>query len=183
MALNLHPTFPSTDVDRLASAAHYVIARTEPSKLGATKLNKILWYADLEHYRKTGRSLTGAQSYVRLPRGPVPHCIDEALARLKADERIVERIARVHDYDRREFVWLQEPDLSAFDANQIDLLNVYIDLIKDMTAEKISAITHEDGLWKELDNGEPMPLGAGAVVPRVPTERELVWAMEQSKVA
>ena len=39
------------DGQRVAAAVHYVIAKATPSKLGHVKLNKILWCADLEHYR------------------------------------------------------------------------------------------------------------------------------------
>jgi Antitoxin SocA-like, Panacea domain len=35
-------------------------------------LYKILWLADLEHYRRTGRSLTGATAYTKHRFGPVP---------------------------------------------------------------------------------------------------------------
>jgi hypothetical protein len=169
--------FAESDVHRLAAAAHYVIARTDPSKLGATKLNKILWYADLEHYRRTGESLTGAMTYVRLPHGPVPHKIEEALDLLKREGAVIERRTKVYDYDRRAFVWVTEPDTAPFTGAQIDTLNVWIETIKDMTANEISDITHQDALWLELENGRPIPLGAGAVIPRAPTERELRWAI------
>jgi hypothetical protein len=42
--------------DRVTSVAHYVIARCAPEKLGATKLNKVLWFADVKFYRHHGRT-------------------------------------------------------------------------------------------------------------------------------
>jgi hypothetical protein len=42
--------------DRLLWATHYVIARCDPAKLGATKLNKVLWFADVIYYRRHGRT-------------------------------------------------------------------------------------------------------------------------------
>jgi hypothetical protein len=167
------------DLAKLAAAAHYVIARTEPSQLGATKLNKILWYSDIEYYRRTGHSITSVKTYVRLPRGPVPHRIDDALKLLQREGKILERKAKVYDYDRREFIWAKQPDVSIFTADQIDVINIFIDLIKTMTAEQISNITHEDAMWVELGNGEPMPVNAGSVIPRSPTEANLAWATSQ----
>ncbi len=38
---------------------HYVISHTEPEKLGAVKLNKVMWRADVEHYRRYGKTITG----------------------------------------------------------------------------------------------------------------------------
>jgi len=165
-----------SNLQRLADAAHYVIARTEPEKLGATKLNKILWYADLEHYRRTGRSITGLRAYRRMPRGPVPLDIDRAIALLKRDGRIVERKSKVHDYERREFIWLKDPDLSIFSPLELDLINRFIDQIRDLSAAEISEITHEDELWKELENGDTMPIGAASIISREPTAAQLAWA-------
>jgi hypothetical protein len=164
------------DLQRLAVAAHYIIARTEPAQLGATKLNKVLWYSDIEYYRRTGKTITGSKTYVRLSRGPVPHRIENALNLLKNGGKILERTTKVYDYDRREFIWVQQPDISTFTADQIDIMNIFIDLIKVMTAEQISSITHKDAMWTELKNGEPMPISAGSVIPRLPTEEELAWA-------
>jgi len=41
---------PAPNPDRLAAMAHYVIARCAPEELGATKLNKVLWFTDVFHY-------------------------------------------------------------------------------------------------------------------------------------
>ncbi|MFA5885459.1 MAG: Panacea domain-containing protein [Acidimicrobiia bacterium] len=38
---------------------------------GATKLNKVLSFADFAHCRRTGHSITGAE-YQKLPQGPAP---------------------------------------------------------------------------------------------------------------
>jgi hypothetical protein len=58
------------DIQRVAAAAHYVVAKAESSTLGYIKLNKILWYSDLEHYRWHGTSITGLREYSRIPQGP-----------------------------------------------------------------------------------------------------------------
>jgi hypothetical protein len=164
------------DLDRLAAAAHYVIARTEPSELGATKLNKILWFADIDHYRRHGRTITGLSEYVRMPRGPVPDGISHALDILKEESSISERPARVYTYTRREFVWLKEPGLSRFDATEIDTLNVFIDIIRKQPAGFVSDVTHDDALWQELKDGNMMPVRAGAIITRPPSQEELEWA-------
>lgn len=171
------------DSRRLAFAAHYVIRRTEPSELGATKLNKILWFADLEHYRQHGQTITGLSAYIRMPKGPVPDGIDRALKQLKDDGLVSERRSRVIDYDRREFVWLKEPNISMFTADEIDTLNVFIDIIRKQPAGFVSDVTHRDALWKVLENRDPMPVGAAAVIPRAPSPKELEWAQAHADAA
>lgn len=169
----------TSKLERLALVAHYVIARTEPSELGAKKLNKILWFADLEHYRFYGSSVTGLDTYIRMPDGPVPDGITEALSLLKRTGRIAERPAQTHAYGRRELVWLREPDLSDFDAPAIDVLNRVIERVRRQPAGSVSDVTDDDPLWQELEDGDAMPVGAGAVVTRSPRPRELAWARSQ----
>lgn len=169
-----------TDPRRLSHAAHYVIRRTEPSELGATKLNKILWFADIEHYRQHGNTITGLSTYIRMPNGPVPDGIGKALFGLKQQGAISERKARVIDYDRREFVWLKEPNITMFSADEIDTLNVFIDIIRKQPAGFVSDVTHKDALWKVLENGCPMPIRAASVIPRTPSVRELKWAQSSA---
>ena len=167
------------DLPRVAKAAHYVIARTDPDKLGFTKLNKILWYSDLEHYRRRGRSITGLRHYTRMPQGPMSKDISRAVQLLIKNGAVVERRVRVVDYIRRELLWLKNPDLSEFTAEQIDLLNQMIAQISPLTAETVSRITHEDPLWKELADNELMSIGAGSIMATPPTPKQLEWALTQ----
>lgn len=163
-------------LSRLAKVAHYVIARTEPARLGAVKLNKVLWFADVENYRRTGRSITGLSAYVRLPRGPVPDGIQIALEELTTSGAISIRRQKVFSYDRFEYVWLKEPDVSGFSAQEIDLLNQAIAAIESLTASEVSEYTHQDPLWTELANRERMSVGAASVISKSPNEQELAWA-------
>ena len=72
------------DIRRVATAAHYVIARTEPSALGYVKLNKIFVIVRrLEHYRRHGKSLTGLQHYTRIPQGPMSKDISRGIRQLQ----------------------------------------------------------------------------------------------------
>src|ERR1700674_1295888 len=61
--------------DLTKTVAHYVIARSVPEKLGATKLNKSMWIADVLSFLKTGRTISGQTSYKKLQYGPVPNNI------------------------------------------------------------------------------------------------------------
>ena len=56
-------------------------------ELYKTKLNKLLFYADMTRFYLTGQGLSGAQ-YVNLPYGPVPDGF-EALIELSADKEVI----------------------------------------------------------------------------------------------
>jgi hypothetical protein len=105
--------------DKLAAAVHLVIGRLPPGDLGATKLNKILWAADCEFFRRHGRSLTGETEYIRKDQGPCPANIEEVLTKLKAEGAIIESRQQVVSFARREFMALTEPDLEDLTKEEI----------------------------------------------------------------
>lgn len=160
--------------DKLASAAHLLIARLPTDELGATKLNKILWFADCEFYFHHGRSLTGETEYVRKANGPCPVRIAEVLAQLKAQGAIVERAQPVAHYTRREFVPITQPDVSVFTSEEIDLLLGTALALAPMSARAASDLSHND-LWHATPPEGRMSVEAGSVLVSQPAGME-EWA-------
>lgn len=162
--------------DKLPKLVHYVVARTRPSELGATKLNKVLWFADLTHYRRYGHTMSGAGSYQKLQHGPVPNEIVHTVRLLKDAGRIGIRYSDTPAGQRREFVWLEQPSLDAFEAEEIDVLNEAIDWVcGNHSAASISALTH-DALWQEIELADQIPVGAAAIVSEDVSEDDIEWA-------
>src|SRR5208282_290169 len=100
----------ANDGQRVAVVVHYVIAKTDPGKLGHVKLNKVLWYADLEHYRWHGTPITGLRQYSRTLHGPMSQDIIRSVGWLVKEKKVIERTVTVSDYTRREMVSLLPPD-------------------------------------------------------------------------
>ena len=171
MAMNLIPADPRTK-----AVVHYVISHTDPDKLGATKLNKVLWRADVEHYRRFGHTITGQMTYVRMPQGPVPNFVEEVLSELKAEKLIVERDGKAFDYARREFVWLDKARPTNFTAEQVEIILEAISTICKKTANAASDETH-DALWGEIPNGQQMPVRAASVRPSQLNPSDIEWAL------
>jgi len=161
----------SLEIPRVAAAVHYVIANTAPGKLGYVKLNRILWYSDLEHYRWHGVSITGLRQYSRTLQGPMSNDISRAVGRLAQAGKVAERTVKVTDYARREMICLAEPDVSVFTAEQIGILKQMIDFIAPLTANQLREITHSDLLWKELENNQAMSIATGSIVTQLPTSK------------
>lgn len=161
-----------TDHSRTELMAHYVIAHTEPSTLGATKLNKVLWCADVLHYRKYGRTISNQDSYRRMQNGPVPHDIVFALNDLKSSGCIVERSSATPVGTRREFFSLKRPNTALFDPEEVETLHEAINEVCPLSAAQASERTHGP-IWRELNSGERMPIRAAAVIPGEVTEEDL----------
>ncbi len=161
--------------DKLAAAAHLVIARLRPEDLGATKLNKILWAADCEYYRRHGKSLTGEEEYVRRDNGPCPLNIERVIDTLKRDGAIAESLQPIISYARREFTALKEPDIDQFEPEEVDiLLTVALEFTR-LTAKQASDDSHDD-LWLATATNARMSVAAGSVRLVSPTPEVMEWA-------
>jgi hypothetical protein len=168
------------DERKFDALVHYVCARSgDPARLGATKLNKILWFADVIAYVRTGHPITGA-IYVKRQFGPVPRGIMASRSRLRANGKIFEKKELVGTYEQIQFISLQEPDLSPFRAEEISLVDEVIDIIcNSHTARSISDLTH-DNVWKMAEIGEEIPLHAMLAAQRVEIdESDIEWAMKE----
>lgn len=175
--MSLFPAEPRT-----RQVAHYVISHVQPSQLGATKLNKVMWKADVLHYRRYGKSVTGQTAYVRMPQGPVPNHMKEAIEELKAEQVIVERRVETIKGARREFVPVHRMEASDFSATEVEVLHEAIDVVCKMSARAASDDTH-DALWEEIENGGQMPIRAAAVILGELEPGDFQWALSQSAAA
>lgn len=168
---------PSKDA-RLSEVTHYVIAHCTPEKLGATKLNKVLWYSDVTFYRLHGRTITGEEAYEKRQFGPVPKNINTILRSLRTAGKIKEQVNPTPAGPRREFVWLEAPAVENFSGEEIDVLrDVMEQVCEGHSAASISDLTH-DALWDETEIGQEMSIKAGAIFPAEITADAVRWARE-----
>lgn len=164
--------------NQLELVAHYVIARTFPSELGATKLNKVLWLVDIIAFRERSESITDIENYKRLPHGPVPVEIGAALNNLKKNNIIAEAANPTPLGNRREFVSLVEPDLNHFSSSDVDIIHRAIDFITPLSAKKISEITH-DSYWEEVPPNGNMSAAAASLVVLDVNDNDVSWAAKE----
>jgi len=146
--------------ERLKTLVLYIcFLAKDPSVLGATKLNKILWYSDVLSYRDRGESLTG-ETYIKHFYGPVPKHIDSIVQKLQDEKKLAVREADVWGYPEKEFFALSKPELSGFDPEEISIVNEVANYIFDRhTASSISFLSH-DGIWESAELGEEIPVFA-----------------------
>ncbi|MDQ6435660.1 Panacea domain-containing protein [Mesorhizobium sp. LHD-90] len=168
---------------KLNAAAHYIISRCQPADLGATKLNKILWFADVEYFERYGKSITGDE-YVKRQFGPVPKHAPMATRELEESGLIVSREVDYFGKPKKEFWSLQEADITGFDPNAIAIIDKMIDWVCiDHTATSISDKTHNI-LWESAEMGEVIPLGAALAYRSAEiTEEDIAWAYRELEAA
>lgn len=164
------------NTEKFKALVHYIIARCDPSQLGATKLNKILWYVDTISFRLHGASMTG-ETYVKRAFGPVPFDILPTLASLQGEGSVLVNERVKGGLPMKEFVALKEPSVELLSRDEIELIDeISATICSGHTAYSISEMTH-DRVWLAANIGETIPMNAVlAAVPGEITDEVLAWA-------
>jgi len=149
-------------VDKFKSSTHYIISKCpDPKDLGATRLNKILWYADSYAYKATGNTITGS-TYLRHQRGPVPSRVLASLRQLKSEGKI-EITDPIAPYQPRLYESLAEPDTSVLSKVEKEYLDGFSKIIcESYSANSISEASHDE-IWESAMDGEEIPVEATLV--------------------
>ncbi len=138
------------DREKLINAIIYFAKHTK--LCGKTKLFKLLFLLDFEHYKATGRSVTGSQ-YRAIQLGPVPSRFFEEFDAPGEDilEAIDIKPMRMLDYPMYKIVPKREFDPSHFSKRELRLLEAIVAEHKDKTALQMVEITHaENGVWDRI---------------------------------
>ena len=158
-------------------------AQLIPSKLGAVKLNKILWLADFNRYYETGKAITGARYYVKRQYGPVPSHIPVALKELEAAGALSVGSTQFHGHEKTQYVVHREPNTKAFDADELSVVDRAIDFVCTAhTAKSISEMSH-DHIWQAAQDGEEIPYYTIFANPGEISDDEREWGRHNWKAS
>lgn len=150
-----HPMFAG---DRDYSPARLTAMMAYLSEKGVelykTKLNKLLFYADLTAFYLTGQGISGSR-YVHLPFGPVPESYEDVIdlaASSKAininsqgsNASLIEPGERARD---------TEPELSVSDRCVLDWV---AETYGHLTTAEITDLSHEEMAYKNTRRSEPI---------------------------
>ena len=122
---------------------------------GATKLNKILWWADFISYARTGRPITGVE-YHRLGNGPAPKRLLPVRKKLIAKKDAVVKERPIYNRTQIRLIPLREAKYDLFTAEQIALVDEIISGLWEEPAKYISELSHGKA-WEVAKDGQSMP--------------------------
>jgi len=167
-------TFGSNSLEnerKLAELILYVVEKCgSHPRFGATKLNKILFWADFYAYGTTGKPLTGVE-YMRQRHGPVPkHLVPIRDGLIQSGALDVSSEKLFNGSYKTRFFSKRKADITLFTTEQLELVNEIIDYLRDGTAKEVSDQTHGRA-WEILSDGDLIPYEAVFV-----SDRELVEA-------
>lgn len=144
----------SHDREKLIDAAVYFAERTK--YCGKIKLLYLLYLLDFEHFRQTGRSVTGSE-YRAFKMGPVPIELYQEWDALEHDlaGAIEIRPEKVIDYVRETVVPRRGFDGAHFTRRELRLMESLVDRFREDYSQPMINVTHEErGPWAAIwDNG------------------------------
>lgn len=139
------------DRERLINAIIYFAKNTK--YCGITKLMKLLFLLDFEHFKLTGRSVTG-QSYYAYPMGPVPGEIHSELSNDFGDDlanALSVKAEPVGNFTRYTVIPKLDFDESFFSKRELRLLESTAAQFRERTAKEMVDVTHaENGVWDRI---------------------------------
>ncbi|MHA1331779.1 MAG: Panacea domain-containing protein [Candidatus Hodarchaeales archaeon] len=156
------------------------ICKNDP-EFGATKLNKILFFADFYAYSVFGKSIT-EEKYFHLPKGPAPKRMKQVEEELKSSGRakIEERL--YFGKKQRRLVPQADANTSIFQQKELDLVTDVIEALRGINASDISAWTHKLLPWLLTNDREEIPYNTAFSMYHVPTsKRGLNWGEKRLK--
>jgi len=154
-AVAAHPVFSGNRTfspERITAMMAYLARKgTEVYK---TKLNKLLFYADMTGYYLTGQGISGSQ-YVHLPHGPVPESYEEMIDLGVSSKKLKITIVRGKG-DNVRLIESGEKTESELGENDIRVLDWVLETYGDLSTTEISDLSHEEMAYKFTSTGEPI---------------------------
>ena len=131
-------------------------AMEEYPDIGRVKLMKFVFLADLVTYNHRGETLL-EDEYIRMPHGPVPP-VAYALTSGSNAYFTVSRIRLSPERFQYRFQPLKKANRALFSKDEKNVFKQVLEILGKNTATAISTLTHKLTLWKNVENGHPIPL-------------------------
>ena len=153
---------------KLTELILYIASRSEDdSTYSATKLNKLLFFADFFSYASFGKPITGHR-YQKLPNGPAPKALLPVVEKMIARDQCewVEKpyFGRV----QKRLVPKRGADLSWMSEEARALVDQLIDELWERSARDVSELSHDFPGWQAVGMQEEIPYETVFVLPPRP---------------
>ena len=142
---------------------------------GATKLNKVLFFADFAHVRRTGAPITGAE-YRKLEHGPAARRLRPVRDRLieSGDAELIDE--EFLGYRQHRLIPHRDADLMVFSDDELATIDKVLADLDGLNARQVSDLSHDEAGWRLVDFGDAIPYDAALVGARqvsTPTSQRL----------
>jgi len=125
--------------------------------VGMTVLYKLLYFIDFDYYEKYEEQLMGLV-YIKNTHGPTPYYFTDLIEEMKNQGIIEEVKSKFYKYPQTKFLINPrvEPDLSIFNGREIEHIETELERLSDLTAARLSDLSHKDVPWISAEEGKPL---------------------------
>ena len=146
--------------DKMKHVILYFLEHINNFHLGRTKLMKLLYYVDFDHFEKYGAPVTGAK-YRKFPLGPVPDEADDVIAEMEAKGE-VEQIKAVSVIRGKPAKYVQNRLISKsakfnpslFTGAEMEVIERVAKVWEDATATAMTEASHKEAPWAGTEDGK-----------------------------
>jgi uncharacterized phage-associated protein len=140
--------------DKLQQVILYFLEHINNVHLGRTKLMKLLYFVDFDHYEAHGVPVTGA-TYRKLPHGPYPDRVEKLIAKMERSGLVREVKVDHKGYAQHRLITLNGKfDPAKFSGTELQALERVAADWADATAAQIEAATHREAPWAGTQAGK-----------------------------
>ena len=144
------------DRNKFKETILYVANKCAPRDLGAVKLHKVLYFADMLFFIGSARPITGAV-YRKRPMGPTADALLATIGEMQRANDLSVVTVDYFGYKKKEFKPLRKPIPTALSADEIALLDEVIEFVcTQNTAKAISEFSHQRP-WALANDGDIIP--------------------------
>ena len=122
---------------------HYIVMKH--GEVFPTKLNKLMFYSDFNHYRKTGQSISGLQ-YRALNFGPVP---DHYATIYDNTPELEKRLIEAHDMVSTLLTCNFNQDCETLSESEKESIDYVIGKLKPLSVSAIIEASHQENGWQQ----------------------------------
>ena len=138
------------DVRKVNNLVLYFADKVKPFK---TKMNKLLFYADFFHFKKTGFSITGLR-YQAIQKGPVPKNYDWIFDNSMEKKFIKIKLHDYGNYMGEQFLPTGEKifEEELFTSSELKAAEAVVASFKKATVNEMVSTSHEEKAWNDNVN-------------------------------
>lgn len=140
--------------EKLQQVILYFLEHINNVHLGRTKLMKLLYFVDFDHYEAHGQSVTGA-TYRKLPHGPYPKDTEKLIRKMEKLELLREVKVNHRGFTQHRLLTVTGKfDPAKFSGAELQTLERVAADWANASAQQIEAATHREAPWAGTADGK-----------------------------
>lgn len=148
---------PQKNVQKFREVLLYILERVGARpNIGETVIYKLLYFIDFDFYEKYEEQLIGA-TYIRNNYGTTPiefKTITDAMVQAGEIEKVK---SSYFQYEQKKYLPRRKANLAVLSAQELEHIDEVLSRLAHMSANEISAYSHEDMPWKAAEkNGHQL---------------------------